>query len=182
MKRKTFTILAVMASVIGLSGGFLQGALENRAAAGEIATDNARWVEWASQTPGPPTATPGPTSTPYTRICPPPTADRLTVFCYILEPTPGAGDTFGSDEVEIIRLLAGELAIKHEALRNLAQAIQVARDALQPLADNRPVSGPAQRALVTVALMSLGQASGAIDELEDVARETRQFTTQEPRR
>lgn len=90
MKRKTFTILAVMASVIGLSGGFLQGALENRAAAGEIATDNARWVEWASQTPGPPTATPGPTSTPYTRICPPPTADRLTVFCYILEPTPGA--------------------------------------------------------------------------------------------
>ena len=91
------------------------------------------------------------------------------------------GDTFGSDEVEIIRAMAQALALRHEALRDLAQAIQVTRDALQPLADNRPVSGPAQRALVTMALMALGQASEAIDELEDVARDTRQFT-EEPRK
>lgn len=86
------------------------------------------------------------------------------------------GDTFGPDEVAIIRLMAEQLALRHEALRDLAQAIQVARDALQPLADSRPVSGPAQRALVTMALMSLGQASAAVEELDIVARETRQFT------
>ena len=86
------------------------------------------------------------------------------------------GDTFGPNEAAIIRLMAEQLALRHEVLRDLAQAIQVARDALQPLADSRPVSGPAQRALVTMALMSLGQASAAVEELEIVARETRQFT------
>lgn len=91
------------------------------------------------------------------------------------------GDTFGPNEEALIRAMAEALALRHEALRDLAQAIQVARDALQPLADNRPVSGPAQRALVTMALMSLGQASEAIDELTVVARETRQFT-EEPHR
>lgn len=52
-------------------------------------------------------------------------------------------------------------------------AVQVASDALQPLADKRPVSVPAQRALVTIALMSLGQAARAIEELEVVARDVK---------
>jgi hypothetical protein len=64
------------------------------------------------------------------------------------------------------------LAIKQGALRDLAQALQVANDALQPLADRRPVSGPAQRALVTIALVSIGQAAEALDALEDIAGET----------
>lgn len=52
-------------------------------------------------------------------------------------------------------------------------AVQVASDALQPLSDKRPVSVPAQRALVTIALMSLGQAARAIEELEVVARDVK---------
>lgn len=92
MKRKTFILLAVLASVIGLLGGFLQGTLENRAALGEIATANARWVEWTSRTPGPPTATPGPlvTATPMTLDCPPPTAEGYRVLCIVVEPEEAA--------------------------------------------------------------------------------------------
>lgn len=97
-----------------------------------------------------------------------------------------AGDTFGPNEAAVVRLLAEAAAVKYEALRDLSQAIAVARDALQPLADNRPVSGPAQRALVTMALMSLGQAAEAIRELEVVAtaavvaREVGQIIEKEP--
>ena len=69
----------------------------------------------------------------------------------------------------LLALLAELLAMKRESLRELGQAIEVAGDALQPLADNQPVSGPAQRALVTIALMSLGQAREALKELEVVA-------------
>ena len=69
----------------------------------------------------------------------------------------------------LLTALARQAALKHEALRDLAQAIQVAQDALQPLADNRPVSGPAQRAMIVIALMSLGQASEAVADLDDVA-------------
>lgn len=87
------------------------------------------------------------------------------------------GDTFGPDEVEIVRLLAEQVALRHEALRDLAQAIQVAHDALKPLADNRPLSGPALRALATIAIMALGQATAAVDELEFVARETSIYNT-----
>lgn len=72
----------------------------------------------------------------------------------------------------LLALLAEMLAVKQEAMRDLSQAIDVARDAMQPLADNRPVSGPAQRALVTIALMSLGQASEALNELEGVMQES----------
>ena len=70
----------------------------------------------------------------------------------------------------LLPLLAELLAVKQDALRDLLQAVQVSSDALQPLVDRRPVSGPAQRALVTIALMSLGQAAEAIEELEVVAR------------
>ncbi|MCA9868489.1 MAG: hypothetical protein KIS95_14435 [Anaerolineae bacterium] len=73
----------------------------------------------------------------------------------------------------LLPLLAELLAVKQDALRNLLQAVQVASDALQPLADKRPVSVPAQRALVTIALMSLGQAARAIEELEVVARDVK---------
>lgn len=76
---------------------------------------------------------------------------------------------------------AAQLTVKHEALRNLAQAIQVAQDALRPLADNRPVSGPALRSLVTIALMSLGQASEAVEELEEVAGSPQIFAEGAPR-
>lgn len=78
----------------------------------------------------------------------------------------------GANEIELMPLLAEMLAIKQGALRDLAQALQVANDALQPLADRRPVSGPAQRALVTIALVSIGQAAEALDALEDIAGET----------
>lgn len=74
-----------------------------------------------------------------------------------------------SDLAALATMLAEQVGMKREALRNLHQAVQVAQDALQPLADNKPVSGPAQRALVTIALMSLGQAWEAITELEVVA-------------
>ncbi len=85
------------------------------------------------------------------------------------------------DEPQLIPLLAELLAMKQGALRDLAQAVQVASDALQPLADRRPVSGPAQRALVTIALVSLGQASEALEELEVVVRESgANITRQEP--
>ena len=73
----------------------------------------------------------------------------------------------------LLPLLAELLAVKQDALRNLLQAVQVASDALQPRADKRPVSVPAQRALVTIALMSLGQAARAIEELEVVARDVK---------
>lgn len=73
------------------------------------------------------------------------------------------------DQGPLLALLAESLAMKRESLRELVQAIEVAGDALQPLAENKPVSGPAQRALVTIALMSLGQAREALKELEAVA-------------
>ena len=76
------------------------------------------------------------------------------------------------DSVKLLPLLAEMLAMKQGAMRDLAQALQVASDALQPLADRRPVSGPAQRALVTIALVSLGQAAEALGELEIIAGET----------
>jgi len=57
------------------------------------------------------------------------------------------------------------LDVKQEAFRDLGRALVVARDTLQPLADNKPLSMPAQRALVTMALMSLSQAAEAFDEL-----------------
>ena len=80
----------------------------------------------------------------------------------------------------LLPLLAELLTVKQDALRNLLQAVQVASDALQPLADKRPVSGPAQRALVTIALMSLGQAAEAIEELEVGAEKTKRSSTEEP--
>lgn len=80
----------------------------------------------------------------------------------------------------LLPLLAELLAVKQDALRDLLQAVQVASDALQPLADKRPVSVPAQRALVTIALMSLGQAAEAIEELEVVAEKTKRRITEEP--
>lgn len=80
----------------------------------------------------------------------------------------------------LLPLLAELLAVKQDALRDLLQAVQVASDALQPLADKRPVSMPAQRALVTIALMSLGQAAEAIEELEVVAEKTKRSITEEP--
>lgn len=76
-----------------------------------------------------------------------------------------------NDVDALLPLLADMVAMKQEAIRSLVQAVLVAKDALQPLADNRPVSGPAQRALVTIALMSLGQASDALAELEVVMKE-----------
>lgn len=79
---------------------------------------------------------------------------------------------FTPDSTQLVPLLADMLAMKQGALRDLAQALQVASDALQPLADRRPVSGPAQRALVTIALVSLGQAAEALVELEIIAGET----------
>ena len=74
-----------------------------------------------------------------------------------------------AESATLLALLAELLAMKRESLRELVQTIEVAGDALQPLADSKPVSGPAQRALVTIALMSLGQAREALKELEAVA-------------
>lgn len=87
-----------------------------------------------------------------------------------------------SETGPLLVLLAEMLAVKQEALRNLIQAVLVAQDALRPLAANRPVSGPAQRALVTIALMSLGQASEALEELEVVMEKSEavNITNQEP--
>ena len=65
----------------------------------------------------------------------------------------------------LLAVLVELLDMKQEAFRDLGRALVVARDTLQPLADNKPLSGPAQRALVTMALMSLSQASAALDEL-----------------
>lgn len=73
----------------------------------------------------------------------------------------------GSDA--LLTVLNEMLAMKQEALRSLKQAVEVAKDALLPLSENRPLSGPAQRALVTIALMSLGQADEALEELDGVA-------------
>ena len=78
----------------------------------------------------------------------------------------------GAESAALVALLAEQVALKHESLQSLFQAIAVARDALQPLADNRLVSGPAQRSLVTIALMSLGQAAEALMELESVVTRT----------
>ena len=90
MKRTIFIFLAValVASVIGVWGVVIQESLERRAVVGEIATSNARWVEWTSRTPGPPTATPPPptTPTPMTLNCPPPTEEGYRVLCLIVEP------------------------------------------------------------------------------------------------
>ena len=84
--------------------------------------------------------------------------------------TGAAQDTrVATDSAALVALLAEQVGMKREALRSLVQAIQVAQDALEPLANNRPVSGPAQRSLVTIALMSLGQAWEALAELEVVA-------------
>lgn len=82
---------------------------------------------------------------------------------------PGTPPAVEAAMVILLTEQAAQLVIKQEALRNLAQAVQVAQDALRPLSDSRPVSGPAQRSLVTIALMSLGQASAALEELEAVA-------------
>ena len=94
MKRTIFIILAVAlaGSVIGVWGVVIQESLERRAVVGEIATSNARWVEWTSRTPGPPTATPPPptTPTPMTLNCPPPTEDGHRVLCLIVEPAEAA--------------------------------------------------------------------------------------------
>ena len=86
------------------------------------------------------------------------------------------------DTDALLLVLADLLALKQGALRDLMQARKVANDALQPLAGNRPVSGPAQHALVTIALMSLGQASDALEELEVVVKESGvvNITRQEP--
>ncbi len=72
------------------------------------------------------------------------------------------------NDAALLALLADAVVMKTEARRELAQALSVARDALRPLADNVPVSGPAQRAMVTIALMALGQAQAALKALEDV--------------
>ena len=86
-----------------------------------------------------------------------------------------------TDDALLVELLVELLGMKQGALRDLAQAVQVANDALRPLAEKRPVSGPAQRALVTIALVSLGQASEALEELEVVVRESgANITRQEP--
>ncbi len=85
------------------------------------------------------------------------------------------------DAVRLAALLAEQLALRGEALRNLAQALEVACDALAPLAAAaRPISGPALRSLVTIALMALGQAGEAVEELEVVATQTKRLI-KEPR-
>lgn len=86
-----------------------------------------------------------------------------------------------ADDTHLVALLMELLGMKQGALRDLAQAVQVANDALRPLADRKPVSGPAQRALVTIALVSLGQASAALGELDVVVRESgANITREEP--
>lgn len=83
----------------------------------------------------------------------------------------------------LVSLLADLLAMKQDALRDLYQAVTVATDALQPLTDSRPVSGAAQRALVTIALVSLGQAAEALEDLQVVAKQmTTKPTRQQERR
>lgn len=76
--------------------------------------------------------------------------------------------TTGTD-AQLVAVLAEQAAVKQEAVRDLVRAIEVAQDALQPLADNRPVSGPALRALVTIAVVSLAQAREALVALEAIA-------------
>ena len=76
-----------------------------------------------------------------------------------------------TDYDALLALLGELLDVKQEAFGDLARAVTVAIDALRPLADNKPLSGPAQRALVTMALMSLGQAEEALEKLEVVVRE-----------
>ena len=85
-----------------------------------------------------------------------------------------------AEAVRVATLLAEPLALRGEALRSLAQALDVARDALSPLAAGRPVSGPAARSLVTIAMMALGQAVEATEELEVVATKTERIV-KEPR-
>lgn len=65
----------------------------------------------------------------------------------------------------LVSTLLELLDVKQEAFRDLGRALDVAQDTLQPLADNKPLSLPAQRALVTMALMSLRQAADAFDQL-----------------
>ena len=62
----------------------------------------------------------------------------------------------------------------------LAEGLGVAREALSPLAAGRPVSGPAARSLGTIAMMALGQAGEATEELEVVATKTKRIV-KEPR-
>lgn len=76
--------------------------------------------------------------------------------------------TTGTD-AQLVAVLAEQAAVKQEAVRDLVRAIEVAQDALQPLADNQPVSGPALRALVTIAVVSLAQAREALVALEAIA-------------
>lgn len=73
--------------------------------------------------------------------------------------------TNSQGEAVLLSPLMELLDVKQEAFRDLGRALVVARDTLQPLADNKPLSMPAQRALVTMALMSLSQAAEAFDEL-----------------
>lgn len=75
--------------------------------------------------------------------------------------------TTGTD-AQLVAVLAEQAAVKQEAVRDLVRAIEVAQDALQPLADNQPVSGPALRALVTIAVVSLAQAREALVALEAI--------------
>ncbi len=69
--------------------------------------------------------------------------------------------TTGTDAL-VVAVLAEQAAVKQEAVRDLVRAIEVAQDALEPLAGNQPVSGPALRALVTIAVVSLAQAREAL--------------------
>lgn len=69
----------------------------------------------------------------------------------------------------LLAVLAELLDLKQEAFKDLGRALIVAQDTLQPLAENKPLSVPAQRALVTMALMSLSQAAEAFNELSSVA-------------
>lgn len=73
--------------------------------------------------------------------------------------------TNSQGEAVLLSTLMELLDVKQEAFRDLGRALVVARDTLQPLADNKPLSMPAQRALVTMSLMSLSQAAEAFDEL-----------------
>lgn len=73
--------------------------------------------------------------------------------------------TNSQGEAVLLSTLMELLDAKQEAFRDLGRALVVARDTLQPLADNKPLSMPAQRALVTMSLMSLSQAAEAFDEL-----------------
>ncbi len=83
----------------------------------------------------------------------------------------------GVEGEALLGLLADLLATKQDALRDLSQAVQVASDALQPLAEKKPVSVAGQRALVTIALMSLGQATEALEALGIVVKESGAYFT-----